>query len=143
VPRWFRRCFLAICFLCLAAAFYYWRPATSKPPPPPPSSTSGTIAAQVPDINAGQTSDPARPKLPEAPPPPGLPIVDWGQRDFFPIIRNPVYVTAGDGDNLLLDTEPVLGVVIGKEARAYSTNQLNRHEMVTDEIAGMPVLVTY
>ena len=87
--------------------------------------------------------DPARPKLPETPPPPGLPIVDWGHRDLFPIIRNPVHISAAEGDRLLLNTEPVLGVVIGKEARAYSTNQLNQHEMVIDEIAGVPVLVTY
>jgi hypothetical protein len=83
------------------------------------------------------------PKLEETPPPAGLPIVAWGHRDFFPVIRKPWYVTARQGDVLLAEDEPVLGLVLGGEARAYSTNQLNKHEMVLDQVAGTPVLVTY
>jgi hypothetical protein len=37
----------------------------------------------------------------------------------------------------------VLGVVVKGRARAYSTNQLNFHEIVIDELAGVPILVTY
>jgi hypothetical protein len=59
------------------------------------------------------------------------------------VIRRPQYLTAEQGDRALARDEPVLGLVIGKEARAYSTNQLNDHEMVIDEVDGKPVLVTY
>src|SRR5438309_2333281 len=83
------------------------------------------------------------PRLPETEPPAGLPIVLWGKRDHFPVIRKPQYLTAKQGDRALAPDEPVLGLVIGNEARAYSTNQLNEHEMVIDTIAAKPVLVTY
>ena len=72
-----------------------------------------------------------------------MPIVPWGKRGYFPVIRNPQYLTADEGDRALARDEPVLGLVIGKQARAYSTNQLNDHEMVVDTIAGTPVLVSY
>jgi len=83
------------------------------------------------------------PRLPETQPPAGLPIVTWGKRDHFPVIRRPQYLTAEQGDRALARDEPVLGLVIGEEVRAYSTNQLNDHEMVLDTIAGTPVLVSY
>jgi len=83
------------------------------------------------------------PRLPETQPPAGLPIIPWGKRDHFPVIRRPHYLTAEQGDRALARNEPVLGLVIGAEARAYSTNQLNDHEMVLDTIAGTPVLVSY
>jgi len=76
-------------------------------------------------------------------PPPGLPIVPWGRRDHFPVIRHPNYVPAKEGDRLLAADEPVLGLVLGGQARAYSTNQLNDHEMVIDDVGGVPVLITY
>ena len=69
--------------------------------------------------------------------------VPWGGRGHFPVIRNPRYVSAAEGDRLLFAAEPVLGLVLNGAARAYSTNQLSEHEMVIDEIAGTPVLVTY
>ena len=106
-----------------------------------PGDDSGVSAmseiAELSQVNA------APPKLPETVPPAGLPISAWGPRDCFPVIRNPWYVSAQQGDSLLAADEPVLGAVIGDQARAYSTNQLNDHEMVLDEIAGTPVLVSY
>lgn len=81
--------------------------------------------------------------LPETQPPPGLPIVPWGRHELSPVIRQPKFLTAEQGDSALARDEPVLGLVIGGEARAYSTNQLNDHEMVVDTLAGTPVLVTY
>jgi hypothetical protein len=80
---------------------------------------------------------------PETEVPEGLPIVPYGKRHHFPEIRRPWYVTSKDADNTPGEDEPVLGLVVGKEARAFSTNQLNEHEMVIDELAGVPVLVTY
>jgi hypothetical protein len=82
-------------------------------------------------------------KLPETKPSAGLPLLDWGTRDCFPAIRNPKFLTAAEGDALLAKDEPILGLTMGKDIRAYSTNQLNRHELVLDEVGGVPVLVTY
>jgi hypothetical protein len=87
----------------------------------------------------------------EAPPPAqpradgleGLPIVRWGDRHHFPEIRNPWYVAPDQKEHVPGEDEPVLGLVVGKQARAYSTNQLNEHEMVIDEVGGVPILVTY
>ena len=83
------------------------------------------------------------PRLPETSPPPELPIIPWGKRDHFPVIRKPNYWSAEQGDRALAHDEPVLGLLIGGEARAYSTNQLNEHEMVVETLAGTPILVTY
>jgi len=80
---------------------------------------------------------------PETEVPEGLPIVPFGKRHHFPEIRQPWYVTSKDADNTPGEVEPVLGLVVGKEARAFSTNQLNEHEMVIDKVGGVPVLVTY
>jgi hypothetical protein len=79
----------------------------------------------------------------ETPPPPDLPITPWGKRDHFPVIRNPEFLPAQKGDIALAPEESVLGIVIAGDVRAYSTNQLNKHEMVIDEIGGTPVLITY
>jgi hypothetical protein len=86
---------------------------------------------------------PEPPTLPETAPPPELPIVAWALRDSFPVIRKPWFVSARQGDTALAEDEPVLGVLLDGEARAYSTNQLNRHEMVIDQIGDTPILVTY
>lgn len=93
--------------------------------------------------SAGDSLHSPLPRLPETSPPPGLPIIPWGKRDHLPVIRRPEYFTAEQGDLALARDEPVLGVVIGGETRAYSTNQLNEHEMVIDTLGGVPVLVSY
>jgi hypothetical protein len=99
------------------------------------------IESQAPSVVAQSAPEP--PTLPETAPPPELPIVIWGLRDSFPVIRTPWFVSARQGDTALADDEPVLGVMLDGEARAYSTNQLNRHEMVIDQIGDTPILVTY
>ncbi len=81
--------------------------------------------------------------LPETKPPPGLDLITWGKRDCFPMIRRPKFLTAAQSDAALAKDEPVLGLVLGSDVRAYSTNQLNSHELVLDELGGIPVLVSY
>ena len=92
---------------------------------------------------SADNADASLPKLLETSPPPGLPIIPWGKRDHFPVIRGPEYWTVKEAEGALAYDEPILGLVIGTQARAYSTNQLNEHEMVIDTIADTPVLVTY
>ncbi len=56
-------------------------------------------------------------------------------------IDKPEFVTADEAK--ISDDAWILGVVIGGEARAYSLNLLNRHEIVNDEIAGVPVAAVW
>jgi hypothetical protein len=53
-------------------------------------------------------------------------------RGGIPAITNPVYVTAEEAS--IRDNTWVLGVVINGQARAYSLNLLNHHEVVNDQI---------
>jgi len=53
-------------------------------------------------------------------------------RGGIPAIINPVYVTAEEAS--IRDNTWILGVVIKNQARAYSLNLLNHHEVVNDQI---------
>ncbi len=75
--------------------------------------------------------------------------VDFGEilsggppKDGIPSIDKPVFVTLDKAVHLT-DTEPVVGVVINGEARAYPLQVLIWHEIVNDEIAGVPITVTF
>lgn len=61
----------------------------------------------------------------------------------IPAIRSPRFLPPGKGDAQMEPEEPVMGVVIGGEARAYSLWQLDSHEIVDDVIAGTPIAVTW
>jgi len=50
----------------------------------------------------------------------------------IPAIMAPEFVTGADAKEQMLPHEPVLGVVIDGQARAYSAWQLDAHEIVTD-----------
>ena len=56
-------------------------------------------------------------------------------------IDDPQFVSAEHAD--INDDAWVFGVVIDGEARAYSLNLLNHHEIVNDEIAGVPVAAVW
>jgi hypothetical protein len=65
------------------------------------------------------------------PPPDGIPPID------DPKFLSPV------GATFLADGEPVLAVEIDGDARAYPLQIMTWHEIVNDEIGGVPVAVTY
>jgi hypothetical protein len=65
------------------------------------------------------------------PPPDGIPPID-----------NPVMMPATEVD-FLVDTEPVVAIEVNGEARAYPIQILLWHEIVNDDIGGIPVTVTY
>jgi len=129
---------LSFCVVALAATAAYTLVWTSA------GNYGDRRGANVEDAQAEAAGvDPVPPELPDTPPPPGLSITPWGPRDCFPVIRTPWYASPQLGESLLAPDEPVLGLIIGNEIRAYSTNQLNEHEMVLDTISGTPVLITY
>jgi hypothetical protein len=61
----------------------------------------------------------------------------------IPAIDDPKFVTGRKADRQMRSDEPILGVVIGGEARAYSLWQLDEHEIVNDEIAGTAIAATW
>jgi hypothetical protein len=63
-------------------------------------------------------------------------------RDAIPAIDRPEFVAAGEA-TFMRDNEPVIGVSIGGEARAYSAWLLNAHEIVNDTIGGRAIAVTW
>jgi len=63
-------------------------------------------------------------------------------RDGIPSIDRPVFV-ATEQATFMEDTDLVVSVTIGEETRAYPLRVLVWHEIVNDEIGGIPIAVTY
>ena len=71
----------------------------------------------------------------------GLRMID--PRDGIPPIDHPVFESVADASLWLDERVPGTLVLLGGEARFYPLGILHRHEIVNDEIAGVPVAVTY
>ncbi|MEM6948201.1 MAG: DUF3179 domain-containing protein [Pseudomonadota bacterium] len=71
-------------------------------------------------------------------------ILDGGPpRDGIPAISDPDFVPVAE-DRLIEGVEPVVVVEFeGAEPRAYPLRYLTWHEIVNDEVAGIPVAVTF
>jgi hypothetical protein len=68
----------------------------------------------------------------------------WSQllgRDSIAPVYNPQFASAAEAP--YDDDELVIGVEINGEAKAYAIGPLNAREMVNDELAGIPILVTW
>jgi hypothetical protein len=64
-------------------------------------------------------------------------------RDFFRIISRPQYLSVIDALPLMSDRELVLGLELNGKYLAYPINLLNEHELVREEIDGIPLLITW
>jgi len=64
-----------------------------------------------------------------------------GENDI-PAINEPNFLPVGEID-FLVDTNLVLGIKVNDEIKAYPLSILNWHEIVNDEIGGIPVSITY
>jgi hypothetical protein len=73
----------------------------------------------------------------------GAPILTVLPQDVIPAIDNPKYVPMAEADRFMRPEEPVLGITDGKTAKAYSTWQLNHHEIVNDSLGDLPLAVTW
>ncbi|MEQ8193857.1 MAG: DUF3179 domain-containing (seleno)protein, partial [Rhodospirillales bacterium] len=63
-------------------------------------------------------------------------------KDGIPSIDRPRFTPLGNAGNLA-PTEPVIGLIVNGDARAYPLRILMWHEIVNDEVGGVPVAVTY
>jgi hypothetical protein len=73
----------------------------------------------------------------------GEPMYTVLPADAIPAIREPEFVTGPAADAQMAPHEPVIGVVIGATARAYSAWQLDAHEIVNDTIEGTAIAATW
>jgi len=65
-------------------------------------------------------------------------------KDGIPSIDKPRFMAANKVNQQdLAPTEPVIGVIINGKAKAYPLRILTWHEIVNDELAGVPITVTY
>lgn len=63
-------------------------------------------------------------------------------KDGIPSIDRPIFVSVGE-DRSMAGVEPVIGVDINGDSRAYPLRILIWHEIVNDTVGGVPVAVTY
>ncbi|NQW17404.1 MAG: DUF3179 domain-containing protein [Chloroflexi bacterium] len=64
-------------------------------------------------------------------------------RDTIPAISNPSFTPVGDVIASIDPREPVIAVEVNGDARAYPLDILLQHEIVNDDIGGVPIVVTY
>ncbi len=106
-------------------------PATSAPSTPASPSTQTTLAPTVSpaatNVRVTDTNEYAFPQL--------IPF------DGIPPVYDPQFASAADAP--LLDDELVMGIALDGEAKAYPVTVLRFREMVDDELAGTPILVTW
>jgi hypothetical protein len=71
-------------------------------------------------------------------------IVSLVPKDAVPAIRDPTpLLVPAAAMRVVQDSDPVLGVVIGEESRAYPIAFLSWHEIVNDVVGGVPVAATW
>lgn len=73
----------------------------------------------------------------------GAAMYDVLPPDAIPAIHDPEFVYGEEAAAQMLPDEPVLGIVVAADARAYSLWHLEAHEIVNDRIAGSDVAVTW
>ena len=64
-------------------------------------------------------------------------------RDGIPSIDNPKFISPETANGWLTDPEPVISFQLNGQARAYPLKILTQHEIVNDEVGGVPVIVTF
>ncbi|MBI2835810.1 MAG: DUF3179 domain-containing protein [Acidobacteria bacterium] len=64
-------------------------------------------------------------------------------KDDIPAINDPEFESVDKAERGMADEELVIGLVGEREQRAYSTWQLDRHEIVNDVFEGQPIAVTW
>ena len=64
-------------------------------------------------------------------------------RDGIPPLDNPRFVNIEQADEWLSDLEPVISFELNGDQRAYPLQILMWHEVVNDEVGGVPVTITF
>ena len=64
-------------------------------------------------------------------------------RDGIPSIDDPKFISPETANGWLTDPEPVISFQLNGDARAYPLKILTQHEIVNDQVGGVPVIVTF
>lgn len=65
------------------------------------------------------------------------------RRDGIPALDQPRFVTVADARKWLSENEPVIALEVNGASRAYPMQILIWHEVANDQIAGVPVVITF
>ena len=63
-------------------------------------------------------------------------------RDGIESVDKPEFVAA-EKAHWVVESNPVLGVAVGEDAHVYPVHLIEPHQIVNDEVGGVPVVVTY
>ncbi len=64
-------------------------------------------------------------------------------KDGIPPIDNPSFDTVEQASSWIAPLEPVIAVKLGTTSRAYPLQVMTWHEIVNDEVDGVPISVTF
>lgn len=66
-------------------------------------------------------------------------------RDAFPVFDNPEMLSGAEAEakGMIRGEEPVIGVALNQEAKAYPISIMGVHELGNDTIGGVPIVVTW
>lgn len=73
-------------------------------------------------------------------------LIAWGGvavDGIVPLINPPVVAGASEGAGYLQPDEPVLGLLVNGEARAYPYRIMDPHEMANDVLGGVPISIAH
>ena len=73
----------------------------------------------------------------------GHPMYKVLEPGMIPAIFDPEFISVSEADQFYYPEEPLLAVVEGGTAKAYSTWHLDRHEIVNDSINGKAIAATW
>jgi len=64
-------------------------------------------------------------------------------KDCIPPLDDPKFISSQEAAEWLSSEDLVLGLTLGEQAKAYPLRILNYHEIVNDDLAGEPIVVSY
>jgi hypothetical protein len=125
--------------MCLSVVVLWWQRVSAFEPPPGDGRNPATYGFDLSTCLVSQDL-----------------LVGGGfAKDAMPAMVDPEILTIAESEalerqlrkthqgKLLVDSDRVIGVTIGDEARAYPLKTLNWHEVVNDTLGGVPIVVTY
>ncbi len=118
-------------------AWHEWYARTDLAPPPGFTEWKGTVLGRIDpgfrDFLSGHAKSTIR-----------VEEIVWGgvPIDGIPPLEQPSVIPAADASGMI-DGEPVFGLMVNGEARAYPLRIMDQHEMANDILGGEPVSLAY
>ena len=117
--------------------------AQVEPTPTPDSGNPGGVTDEELELSALGIISSGVEQLSEPVPEKEYEIVTVLGFDAIPAILDPQFLTAAEAQEQYRPREPVMGLSIEGDHRAYSIPFLSSHEIVNDVVGGVPLAVTW